>query len=118
MTVAFYADENFPSPVIHALRKQGVEILTVIEDGHGGRPDDEILRRATELGRVVLTHDYDFFEIVRHCQETSQQFAGVCFTVQNKLSYRELIEELMFVDQVGIPDDFRERIVVIPLRSH
>lgn len=117
MTVAFYADENFPSPVIHAARKYGVDILTVIEDGRGGRSDEDVLLRATELGRVVLTHDHDFFEIVQRWQETSQSFAGVCFTKQQKLTYRELIEELIFVGQVGLPDVFRERLVTIPLRG-
>lgn len=117
MTVAFYADENFPTPVIHAVRKQGVDITTVIEDNRGGRPDDEILSRATELNRVVLTHDHDFFEIVHRWLDQALPYSGVCFTHQQKLSYRELIEELVFVSQVGEPDDFRNRLVIIPLRS-
>lgn len=53
----FYADENFPLDVVTELRRLGHDVLTAFEDGRANRriPDEDVLRRATELGRMVLT---------------------------------------------------------------
>jgi len=57
----FYADENFPRPVVVHLRTLGHDILTAREDGRAnqGIPDPDVLARATALGRAVLTQDRD-----------------------------------------------------------
>lgn len=51
----FYADEDFPGPLIAVLRVRGYDILTVPQDGRAGADDPTVLSRAAELGRVVLT---------------------------------------------------------------
>lgn len=52
-----YADEHFPAQTVAELRRLGHDILTIQEDGHAGLkwPDVEVLRRAAQLGRAVLT---------------------------------------------------------------
>jgi hypothetical protein len=57
-----YADENFPMPVVQALRQLGHDVLTAQEDGRHSVPDPHILTRAHVLGRVVLTHNRRHFE--------------------------------------------------------
>jgi predicted nuclease of predicted toxin-antitoxin system len=54
------ADENVHPEVIDFLRKAGLDIETVAEQGNFGLVDAEVLQQATEAGRVVLTHDSDF----------------------------------------------------------
>jgi Domain of unknown function (DUF5615) len=56
---AFYADENFPEPVVVALRGWGHDVLMARDDGRSGQriPDDSVLARAVELGRAILTFD-------------------------------------------------------------
>ena len=53
----FYADENFPLPVVEALRKLGHDILTVLEAGQAEQaiPDAEVLAFAEGQNRTVLT---------------------------------------------------------------
>ncbi len=61
-----YADENFPFPVVLALRAAGHDVLTALADGRAGTgvPDPDVLARATALGRAVLTHNRkDFFRL-------------------------------------------------------
>ncbi len=55
--MALYADENFPLRVIEELRRLGLDVLTVFEDGRANQSisDPVILTRATELGRSILT---------------------------------------------------------------
>jgi predicted nuclease of predicted toxin-antitoxin system len=57
------ADENIDPKVIAFLRVKGQDVACVTELGLVGEPDEEILRTATMLGRVVLTHDRDLSEL-------------------------------------------------------
>lgn len=54
------ADENVNPEVIEFLRKTGLDVESVSEQGKFGLSDTEVLRQATESGRAVLTHDSDF----------------------------------------------------------
>ena len=49
-----YADENFPLAVTEELQRLGHDVLTAYEDGRANQaiPDDKVLLRTTELGRV------------------------------------------------------------------
>jgi predicted nuclease of predicted toxin-antitoxin system len=53
----FYADENFPLPVVEQLRELGHDVLTTSESGKAEQkiPDEEILAFATENSRILLT---------------------------------------------------------------
>ena len=58
-----YADENFPHPVVDALRMAGHDVLTIQDDGRANQrfPDDALLARTSELGRVLLTTNRKHF---------------------------------------------------------
>ena len=52
-----YADENFPLRVVEELRRLGHDVITALEDGKANQSitDKDLLARATELHRAVLT---------------------------------------------------------------
>ena len=54
------ADENVHPEVIEFLRKAGLDVDSIAEQGNFGLSDSEVLQQATEAERVVLTHDSDF----------------------------------------------------------
>ena len=54
------ADENVHPEVISFLRGLELDIESIAERGKFGLSDDEVLKRATDSDRVVLTHDSDF----------------------------------------------------------
>jgi uncharacterized protein with PIN domain len=55
----FYADEQYPYPVVECLRVLGHDVLTVQEAENGNQriPDPEVLAFATKEGRAVLTQN-------------------------------------------------------------
>jgi hypothetical protein len=55
--MALYADENFPLRVVEELRRLGHDVLTAFEDGRANQSivDRDLLARATEMGRALLT---------------------------------------------------------------
>jgi hypothetical protein len=62
----FFADENFPIPVVEELRRLGHDTVTMDDAGLAGQslPDEEVVDRATADGRAVLTlNRRDFIRI-------------------------------------------------------
>ncbi|MGI8639273.1 MAG: DUF5615 family PIN-like protein [Pyrinomonadaceae bacterium] len=72
----FYADENFPFYTVAELRNLGHDVLTAFEDGKANQKisDEEVLQRASELGRAVLTINRKDF---RKLHETDSSHAGI-----------------------------------------
>jgi predicted nuclease of predicted toxin-antitoxin system len=54
------ADVNIALEVVAFLRDEGVDVLSVVEEGWAGWLDDGILAASVPLRRFVLTHDADF----------------------------------------------------------
>ncbi len=73
---SFYADENFPRPVVVALRLLDHDVLTAYEDGRANQeiPDDQVLERAAQLGRAVLSMNRRDFARLHAAQ---QEHAGI-----------------------------------------
>lgn len=68
MTARLYSNENFPLPVVEALRALGHDVLTTRDAGNANEsiPDDEVLRFALENQRAVITHNQqDFIRLHR-----------------------------------------------------
>ena len=57
MSVALYMDEQVRGELTDGLRRRGVDVMTVQEDGREGAPDPAVLARASELGRVLFSQD-------------------------------------------------------------
>ena len=57
------ADENVPLPSVVALRAAGHDVAAGAEDA-AGAPDADVLARARREGRVLLTLDRDFGELL------------------------------------------------------
>lgn len=60
VSVGLYMDEHVPSAITEGLRRRGVDVITVQDDGMDGSDDDVILDCTTWLGRVIFTRDQDF----------------------------------------------------------
>jgi predicted nuclease of predicted toxin-antitoxin system len=59
----FLANENFPLASVRLLREAGHDIAAVLLDSPGAK-DVEVLRRAFEQRRVLLTFDRDYGTLI------------------------------------------------------
>ncbi len=59
----FLADESCAGPVIRALREAGHDVVAISEVAKGAR-DEDVLERALNEKRVLITEDRDFGELV------------------------------------------------------
>jgi predicted nuclease of predicted toxin-antitoxin system len=55
----FIANENFPGEAVAELRAVGHDVVWVRTEAPGS-PDDDVLARAQQEGRILLTFDKDF----------------------------------------------------------
>jgi predicted nuclease of predicted toxin-antitoxin system len=68
MLIALLADENFPFPVVLALRQYGYDVKTILDLGIAGQaiPDDDVLVIATQQNRCLITlNRKDFIKLHR-----------------------------------------------------
>lgn len=69
----FVADESCAWPVIRALREAGHDVVAIAEVAKGAK-DEQVLERALNEKRVLITEDRDFGELV---YARAQSSAGV-----------------------------------------
>jgi len=84
MIARLYSNENFPLPVVSALRDLGHDVRTSRDAGKANEaiPDDEVLRFATENQRAVITHNrQDSTAAIATKTVAALHFSGVCFTL-------------------------------------
>jgi predicted nuclease of predicted toxin-antitoxin system len=59
----FIADENIPKETVDLLKKQRLDIISVTEFA-SGLGDTEVLDLANKNGRIVITFDKDFGQLI------------------------------------------------------
>ena len=109
-------DENIDGPVIDQLRKRGVAVLTVQEDGLSGVDDERVLARATELGRLLYTNDSDLLVIAKLLISNSLPFPGVVYARKTEITTGEAVEGLELIATLGEPEEFANRVIYLPWR--
>ena len=63
MPARLLADENIPARAVDALRDAGCDVLSIREHAPESA-DDEVLRIAVAQGRILLTFDRDYGELI------------------------------------------------------
>jgi hypothetical protein len=115
MAVGLYADVHVPRPAIWQLRDRGVDILAATEEHTNELADDELLRLATSLSRVVVTQDIRFRVMAENWQRTGRTFAGLVFGHQRYVSFGQLIADLELIAKATDPNYWINRVEQLPL---
>lgn len=106
MTFRLYSNENFPLPVVEALRRMGHDVLTTRDAGKAneGIPDQEVLAFAIAEKRAVLTHNrHDYIRLHREHPEhegiivctSNPDFPGLAEKVHQQLQTLTSLQGLL-----------------------
>jgi hypothetical protein len=109
-----YMDHHVPAPITAGLRQRGVDVVTAEEDGTTRLADDLLLDRATSMGRVHFSEDRDLLAIAHQRQQAGNEFAGVAYAHQLKISIGQAINDLELLAKALEPDDMRNRVEYLP----
>lgn len=115
MSLSLYIDENVPEAITEGLRRRGIDVLTVQEDDRAGLPDPEVLDWAGELGRVLFTQDRDFLQEAARRQQSGEQFPGVIYAHQARVSVGRCVKDLEIVVQILSPQEMAQTVQRLPI---
>lgn len=111
LMVTFYADENFDGKISNALKRLDVDVLTIQEDGRSGlAPDSLVMDRATELNRVLLTHDKDLLIEANRRNKEEIHFSGVVFMAQDDGRRGYYIDELEIIAKASESEEYANQV--------
>ena len=113
--IALYMDHNVPRAITVGLRLRDVDVITAYEDGADDMDDSALLDRATELGRVLFTHDDDLLAEATKRQQEDLPFGGVIYVHQMGTTIGACISNLELISNAGEPEDLLNRVQFLPL---
>jgi hypothetical protein len=109
-----FMDHCVPDPITAGLRQRAVDIVTAAEDGSAQLDDDKLLDRSTSMGRVLFSQDKDLLAIAHLRQQTRQEFSGVAYAHQLKISIGQAVRDLELLAKVLDPEEMRNRVEYLP----
>lgn len=115
MPVALYMDVHVPQAVAQQLRRRGVDVLTAVEDGAAELPDDDLLGRSTELGRLIITFDVRFKALAEGWQGSGRRFCGMAYAHPLRTSIGQLVVDLELIAKATEPEHWQNTIEILPL---
>lgn len=105
----FLADENIDLPAVNALKRLGVDIVSISNVNMKGYEDEEILNYAKGNERAVITQDSDFLRL----DSKGAEHAGIIFLTE-PLDTSGLIREIQKI--VMLFDNLENTLIYIPLK--
>lgn len=114
MAVRFYMDVHVPMAITEQLRRRGIDVRTAQDDGATEVADDELLVRATESNRVMVTFDLGFKGLAENWQREQRDFAGLLYGHQRLGSIGEYVNCLHLIATTSEPEEWQSVIQCIP----
>ncbi len=91
-----------------------MDVLTAQQDGSDQLEDDELLKRAAELGRVLFSQDQDFYNVTYVLLAEGIECPGVLYAHQQR-PIGLCIEELHLIAQLLDPSELANCCRKLPL---
>src|SRR5438093_5331460 len=112
MKIRFLADYDFNGEIVDGLlrRESSIDIKTGFDAGLQGVPDLDVLEKAADEGRVLVTHDHR--TMPRHFAEfvSRRQSPGV-FIITQRIEIAAAIDELLLIWSASDSDEWTRILV-------
>jgi hypothetical protein len=115
MAVALFMDVHVPQAITDQLRRRGVDVLTAIEDGLAEATDEQLLARATQLGRVIFTQDIRFKALAEEWQRQGRPFTGLLFGHQLGATIGRYVTDLELIALASDLPEWQNFVQYLPL---
>lgn len=90
-----YANEHVNAAIVEALRRRGMDIVTVQERGKEGTDDAVLLMEALAEKRVLLTNDSDVLALASQSAAQGNAFAPIFFWPQQRRGIGEVLRSII-----------------------
>jgi hypothetical protein len=110
-----YTDHHVRAIVTKGLRRRGVDIITCLDDKSERLADTNLLDRSSALGRMLFTQDEDLLTIATHRIAAGQFFSGVVYVIQQRLTDRQIIDDLELLAKASEAEEWANQILYLPI---
>ena len=117
MSIRFQADNDLNGLIVTATlrREPAIDFRTASRARFDGLQDLDVLERAAEDGRILVTHDKrtmprHFFEFL----SAGNKSPGVLVVIPQNASLSEVVETILLIWGASRPEDWRNTITKIP----
>lgn len=111
-----YMDVHVPFAITAQLRLRGVDVVTAQEDRAREFSDSDLLDRASELGRILVTQDADLLAETSLRQRSGRGFIGIIYAPQTGASIGKYVADLEILAKVTEPAEWLSRVEYLPLK--
>jgi hypothetical protein len=108
-------DVHVPAAVTNGLVLRNVDVLTAQLDGTTQLDDSDLLDRARQLNRVLVSQDEHLLAEAARRQREGIPFRGVLYAHQLSITIGRFIDDLELLALAGESEDFAERVEFLPL---
>ena len=108
-------DVHVRCAVTSALRLRSIDVLTAQEDRSAELADDVLLKRATELGRVLVSQDEDLLREGARWLSEHKDFSGIIYAHQLRITIGQMVEDLELIARATSQNEWCGRIEYLPL---
>jgi hypothetical protein len=108
-------DHHVPDAIVNGLGQRGVNCLTAFDDRHNRAQDADLLQRATDLGRILVSFDVDLAAICAERQRAGHEFSGLVYGRQLHITIGQAIRDLQLIAEAVSEEEIRNQVVYIPL---
>jgi hypothetical protein len=114
--VSFYLDVHVDKAIHDQLHLRGVDVLRAQDDDASELSDEEVLRRATQLGRIVFTQDIGFKTVAEEWQRQGRIFSGLAFGNQLGVTIGTYVKDLELIAKATEPSEWLNVVQHLPYK--
>ena len=113
--VRYYFDVHVPRTVAAQLAKRGIDVLTAQADHSATLPDHQLLERARDLGRIMVTSDIRFRALAERWQAQNLAIGGLIFAHPLHVTIGQMVLDLELVAQALSQEEIQNQVLFLPL---
>ena len=111
--IRFYFDENMNPAIAEQLVISSIDVITVRDLGELGDSDPNHLQKATEMGRVLCTHDTDFLRL----NAEGMEHTGIVFVPQYRTSVGAIVKALRELHTSTTAEEIKGQVKFLNVKS-
>lgn len=111
------SDENFNGDILRGvlLRRPSLDVIRVQDTRVAGADDPTVLDWAAKNDRILLTHDRATMPVHGLDRVNRAEKMPGILVVHDRFPVGDAIQEILLVDECSVPEDWRNRVVYLPL---
>jgi hypothetical protein len=113
----YLADEDFDNRILKTFRRSepSLDWVRVQDVGLSGSPDNDVLQRAANEDRIVLSHDVSTMPVAAHSRIETQLAMPGLIVVTRRIAISQAIDELLFLARESASQEWDGQVIYLPL---